>query len=47
MPIGELAMHYAYRRARNALCFERPHFAVTGQLDNTKAVASHHENMPI
>ena len=27
----------AYRRARNALCFEKPHFAVTVQLDNIKA----------
>ena len=27
----------AYRRARNALRFEKPHFAVTVQLDNVKA----------
>ena len=25
-----------YRRVRNALCFEKPHFAVTVQLDNIK-----------
>ena len=29
----------AYRQARNALCFEKPHFAVTVQLDSIKAVA--------
>ena len=27
----------AYRQARNALCFEKPHFAVTVQLVNIKA----------
>ena len=27
----------AYRRARNALCFKKRHFAVTVQLDNIKA----------
>ena len=27
----------AYRRARNALCFEKPNFASTVQLDNIKA----------
>ena len=27
----------AYKRARNAPCFEKPHFAVTVQLDNIKA----------
>ena len=27
----------AYRRARNALCFEKPHCAVTVQLDKIKA----------
>ena len=27
----------AYRRGRNALCFEKTHFAVTVHLDNIKA----------
>ena len=30
----------AYRQALNALCFEKPHFAVTVQLDNIKAKKS-------
>ena len=30
-------MNIGNRRARNALCFEKPNFAVTVQMDNIKA----------
>ena len=36
----------AYMRAHNALCFEKPHFAVTVQLDNIKA-KNHPKNQSI
>ena len=32
--MGNMNIGNAYRRARNVLCFEKPHFAVTVQLDN-------------
>ena len=37
----------ADRRARNALCFEKPHFAVTVQLDNIKAKKSKYDTQAI
>ena len=36
----------AYRRARNALCFEKSHFAVTVQFDNIEA-KKHPKNQSI